>query len=336
MFQVDVNHTLVTEFVIVGFPSLQPEYFHLVGWFFFFLYVTTVMGNLLLIVVFALEHSLQKPMYITMVSLALSDIGKCCFTTVAIPKLIARYWWNDGSVGFRTCIFQQHMIHYFGSLNSLILLSMALDRYLAICFPFRYPMLMTNRVMTGLTLSLWVVAHIFPGITTIRLTTMVFCGSNQIIQAFCDHTTVSLLICGDSSRQLSIGFIVAMFILNVPLAFIVFSYIWIIISIVRICCSPQGRMKTFSTCVTQGCILSIYYIPRFFVYAAPLFPNLKMTPDLRIATSLFYSLLPPLLNPFIYCLRTSEIKMILRRWIQKQNDITPKKPGQVVTVTVSN
>ncbi|XP_026229218.1 olfactory receptor 2A12-like [Anabas testudineus] len=319
--EVDENYTRITEFVIVGFPSLQPEYFQLVAWFFFLFYVTTVVGNLLLVMVFAWEHSLQKPMYIIMVSLALSDIG---FTTVAVPKLIARYWWNDGSLGFHTCLLQEHMIHYFGSLNSLILLSMALDRYLAICFPFRYPILMTNQTMTGLTLSCWVVAHIFPGIATIGFATMPFCGPNQIIHAFCETMSLTPLVCGDTSKQLGAAYAGAMFILYVPLAFIIISYICIIISILRMA-NGQGRIKTFSTCATQGCIISIYYIPRFFVYSTPFFPNLKMTPDIRIATTLFYSLLPSLINPFIYCLRTNEIKMILRRWVQRKKCITPIK-----------
>uniref|UniRef100_A0A4W6FLZ1 Olfactory receptor n=1 Tax=Lates calcarifer TaxID=8187 RepID=A0A4W6FLZ1_LATCA len=313
--------SVVEKFVIVGFPSLQPEYFDLVAWFFFFLYVTTVVGNLLLVVVFALEHSLQKPMYIIMVS----------FSTVALPKLIARYWWNDGSLGFHTCLFQEHMIHYFGSLNSLILLTMALDRYLAICFPLRYPMVMTNQTMTGLTLFCWVVAHIFSGISTINFAMMPFCGPNQIIHAFCDTMSLTPLVCGDSRQGFRAAFATAMFILYVPLAFIIFSYICIIISVLG-----MGRMKTFSTCATQGCIISIYYIPRFFVYSTPFFPNLTMTPDKRIATTLFYSLFPPLINPFIYCLRTKEIKQIFRRWVQKRKGITPTKHGQIVAMTMSH
>uniref|UniRef100_A0A665WIJ1 Olfactory receptor n=1 Tax=Echeneis naucrates TaxID=173247 RepID=A0A665WIJ1_ECHNA len=303
------NYTGVSEFFIVGFPSLQPEYFAVVAWFFFFIYVTTVVGNLLLVVVFALEQSLQKPMYIIMVSLALSDVG---FATVALPKLIARYWWNDGRLAFHTCLFQRHMIHYFGSLNSLILWTMALDRYLAICFPLRYPTLMTNQTMTGLTLFSWVVAHVFPGINTVNFSRMMFCGSNQIMSAFCDTMSFTPLVCGELRRHFSPGYGAAMFILYVPLGFIIFSYICIIISV--LCCSSQGRMKTFSTCATQGCIIFIYYIPRFFVYSTPFFPNLTMTPDKRIATTLFYSILPPLINPFIYCLRTKEIKQILRHW----------------------
>ncbi|KAM3600789.1 uncharacterized protein V6R79_002515 [Siganus canaliculatus] len=314
MFHVDDNYTTrVSQFVIVGFPNLQPEHFHLVAWFFVILYVAIVAGNLLLVVLFAVEHSLQKPMYIVMVSLAFSDIG---FTTVALPKLIARYWWDDGSLGFHTCLFQQHMIHYFGSLNSLILLTMALDRYLAICFPLRYPVVMTSKTMTGLTLFCWAGAHIFPVIGTTNFTTVPFCGPNRIVQAFCDNLSLTSLVCRDTSELYSTAFAVAMFILYVPFAFIVLSYICIIISVLRMT-SGQGRMKTFSTCATQGCIISIYYIPRFFVYSTPFIPNLTLTPDKRIVTILFYSLFPPLINPFVYCLRTKEIKQIFSRWVQR-------------------
>ncbi|XP_029030323.1 olfactory receptor 1-like [Betta splendens] len=314
------NHTQVTEFVIVGFPGLQPEHFHLVAWGFLLFYVTTVGGNLLLILVFAVEQSLQKPMYITMVSLALSDIG---FTTTALPKLIARYWWDDGRIGTYTCIFQGHMIHYFGSLNSLILLTMALDRYLAICFPLRYPLWMTNHTMTGLMAFCWVVTHAVTGISTVSTALLPFCGPDRISQVFCDRVSIAALVCGDTTQLMSSAYVIAMFILCVPLAFIVLSYICIIISISRVA-NRQGRVRTFSTCATQGCILSIYYVPRLSVYTATYIPGVKMSPDVRIVTPLFYSLLPPLIHPFIYCLRTSEIQKIFRRWVQKR-PIAPAK-----------
>uniref|UniRef100_A0A8P4KFU9 Olfactory receptor n=1 Tax=Dicentrarchus labrax TaxID=13489 RepID=A0A8P4KFU9_DICLA len=310
-----MNYTQVSEFVIVGFPSLQPGDFNLVAWFFFFLYVATVGGNLLLVVLFALERSLQKPMYIVMVSLALSDIG---FATVVLPKLTARYWWNDGSLGFHTCHFQRHMIHYFGSLNSLILLTMALDRYVAICFPLRYPMVMTNQTMTGLTVFCWVVAHIFPGISTINFTMMPFCGPNQILQAFCDTLSLKALVCRDTGELYSKAFTVAMFILYVPLSFIILSYIFIIISVLRMA-SGQVTHYLFSKFYTH--FISFYY------------SYLILT--LRHSTILFYSLFPPLINPFIYCLRTKEIKQIFARWIWRQKGIAPKKQGQIEAITKS-
>uniref|UniRef100_A0A3P9JP64 Olfactory receptor n=1 Tax=Oryzias latipes TaxID=8090 RepID=A0A3P9JP64_ORYLA len=303
------------KFIIVGFPDLQQEYFHLVAWIFFLLYVITVVGNSILVVIFSLEPSLQKPMYIIMVSLALSDIG---FATVALPKLVARYWWNDGIIGIHTCFFQTHMIHYFGSLNSLILLTMALDRCLAVCFPFRYPLLMTVPNMVGLTVFCWIIAHVFPGIGTINFTFASFCGPNKIIQAFCDTLSLTALSCG-KTNQYGASYGAAMFILYFPLGLIIVSYFWIIISVFRMeLYSLQGKKKTISTCATQGCIISIYYIPRFFVYSTPFFPNLTMTADKRIITTLFYSFFPPLSNPFIYCLRTKEIKEILKRWIQRR------------------
>ncbi|XP_024862068.1 olfactory receptor 6N1-like [Kryptolebias marmoratus] len=335
MVQEDENSTQVqvSEFFIVGFPSLQHQYFHLAAWFFFILYVTTVFGNLVLVVVFALERNLQKPMYIVMVSLAFSDIGKC-FTTVALPKLIARYWWNDGRIAFHTCLFQLHMIHYFGSLNSLILLTMAVDRYLAISFPLRYPMVMTIPTMTGLTVVCWVTAHIFPGVATISFSKISFCGPNQILQAFCDTGSLVALVCGEASNLYTPSYISAMFILYVPLGFIIFSYVCIVITVLRMV-SGQGRRKTFSTCTTQGFIISIYYIPRFFVYSAPYIPNFRMTHDIRMATVFFYSFFPPLINPFIYCLRTKEIQEIFRHWIQKHKAVKTN-PGQNVAVPESH
>ncbi|KAJ8342649.1 hypothetical protein SKAU_G00325770 [Synaphobranchus kaupii] len=163
--------------------GLHPEYDELMGAFFFLIYVTTVAGNSLLVMLFFIERRLQKPMYIIMLSLAFSDIGFC---TVALPKAIARYWLEDSAILFHVCIFQGFLIHYFGTLNSLIMMSMSLDRYLAICFPLRYPVLMTNRIMGALTALSWVTAVITPGNTLAYTSLMPFCGPNRIIHCYCD------------------------------------------------------------------------------------------------------------------------------------------------------
>uniref|UniRef100_A0A4W5JWL9 G-protein coupled receptors family 1 profile domain-containing protein n=1 Tax=Hucho hucho TaxID=62062 RepID=A0A4W5JWL9_9TELE len=292
MLGIRLNYTHVSEFVIVGFPGLHRSFYQLVAWFFFFIYVTTVVGNFLLVVLFALERSLQKPMYIIMLSLALSDIGFC---TVALPKVIARYWWDDAGISFYTCLIQKHLIHYFGTLNSLIMMTMAMDKYLAICYPLRYTELMTNRTMSLLTALSWVSAMIVPGITTIQTSQMPFCGPNRIIHCYCDTTSLNQLSCADISSQSRVSFSLAMFVLLLPFGFIVFSYINIIVTVMRMA-NAQGRLKTFSTCATQV----------FF---------------------LFYSLLPPLLNPFIYCLRTKEIKAFLAKWAYRGQSNAHHKPS---------
>uniref|UniRef100_A0A3P8XNP4 Olfactory receptor n=1 Tax=Esox lucius TaxID=8010 RepID=A0A3P8XNP4_ESOLU len=329
----DVNYTRVSEFVIVGFPGLHPSYFQLMAWFFFFIYVTTISGNFLLVGLFVLERSLQKPMYIIMLSLALSDIG---FATVALPKVIARWWWDDGRISFHTCLFQEQMIHYFGTLNSFIMMTMAIDRYLAICHPLRYPMLMTNQTMSCLTVFSWMSATIYLLTLTENhhFLKVAFCGPNHILHAYCDAVSLTKLACSNvvEIQGSSIG--LAMFVLLAPFTFIIFSYVNIIVSVMRIA-NAQGRLKTFSTCATQGCIILIYYIPRFVVYCTPYIPNLTMTPDLRISLTLIYSLFPPIANPFIYCFRTKEIRTILVHWGHgwRNNMLDWSKPN---TITVIN
>ncbi|XP_064861123.1 olfactory receptor 52K1-like [Oncorhynchus nerka] len=355
------NYTRVSVFVIVGFPGLHPSFNQLVAWFFFFIYVITVVGNILLVVLFALERSLQKPMYIIMLSLALSDIVLLVhiagFCTVALPKVIARYWWDDAGISFFLCLIQKQFIHYFGALTSLIMMTMAMDKYLAICYPLslshpslpllpplpplspspslppclppslstRYNELMTNRTMSLLTALSWVLAMISPAITTIQSSQMPFCGSNRINHCYCDTTSLNQLSCADISSQSRLSFSLAMVVLFLPFGFIVFSYVNIIFTVMRMA-NAQGRMKTFSTCATQGCIILIYYIPRFIVNATPYIPNLTTTPDLRISLAIFSSLLPPLLNPFIYCIRTKEIRAFLAKWTNRGQSNAHHKP----------
>nr|XP_023996489.1 olfactory receptor 2A12-like [Salvelinus alpinus] len=237
MFEVNENYTRVSEFVIVGFPGLHPSFFQLVAWFFFCVYLITVVGNFLLVVMFALERSLQKPMYIIMLSLALSDI-------------------------------------------------------------------------------------------------VAFCGPNRILHAYCDAIALTRLSCSNMVAINDSSYGLAMFVLLVPLSLIIFSYVSIIVTVMRMA-NAQGRRKTFSTCGTQGCLILIYYIPRFIVYSTPYMPNLTITPDFRVGLILFYSLFPPVANPFIYCFRTKEIRTILGRWRQRWGNsrTEPRKPNTVAVIT---
>ncbi|XP_012990139.1 olfactory receptor 1-like [Esox lucius] len=316
------NYTRVSEFVIVGFPGLHPSYFQLMGGFFFCIYVTTISGNFLLVGLFVLERSLQKPMYIIMLSLSLSDIG---FSTVALPKAVTRYWWNDGGISLYMCLFQKHMIHYFGNLNSLIFMTMAMDRYLAICHPLRYPKWMNNRTMLILTVFSWVSAMITPGITTIQSAQLPYCGPNQIIHCYCDTNSLNKLSCADISSQSAVSFSLAMFVLLVPFSFIIFSYVNIVVVVLRMV-SVQSRWKTFSTCSSQLVIICLYYIPRCGVYISNLI-KFTVSQDFVIGLTMLYSLLPPLLNPFIYCLRTKEIKASLVKWACRRQSNTHPKPS---------
>uniref|UniRef100_A0A671S561 Olfactory receptor n=1 Tax=Sinocyclocheilus anshuiensis TaxID=1608454 RepID=A0A671S561_9TELE len=295
------------KFFIVGFPGLQPKYYSLMAAFLLCIYIAVITGNSLIVVLFVIERSLQKPMYI--IILSLSDIGFC---TVALPKVISRYWFNDGYIGFYVCLFQRQLIHYFGTLNSLIMMIMALDRYLAICYPLRYPVLMTNRTMRLLIGFSWVTAMIAPTISLMQTMKLPFCGPNTIIHCFCDSLSMNQLACADATLTNLISYAVAMFVLLVPLSFIIFSYLSILVSVLRIA-NTQGRMKAFSTCATQLTIIAIYYVPRFV-----------MNSSQKIALVMFYSLLPPVVNPFIYCIRIKEIRQFFIKWCVHRNRIVSR------------
>ncbi|XP_062870837.1 odorant receptor 104-1 [Trichomycterus rosablanca] len=318
--------TTVTEFFIVGFPGLQPEYYNLMGTIFLIIYCIILLENFIFVLLFANEPSLYKPMYLIMINLAVSDIGFC---TVALPKIISRYLFNNGFISFNVCFLQRQLIHYFGTLNSLIMMIMALDRYLAICFPLRYSVFMSVRTMWFLSGFSWVSSMICPSISTSLTAKMPFCGPNLIINCYCDTLSMNNLACTDTRASYQVQFSLAMFVLLVPFSFIIFTYISIVVAVIRIK-NNQGRMKAFSTCGTQLFIISLYYAPRLFVYTTPFIPNFKITVDERMTFTMVYSLLPPLVNPFIYCFRSKEIQVLFFKWCLRK-----KITNKIINVNVN-
>ncbi|XP_061073755.1 olfactory receptor 2AT4-like [Conger conger] len=315
------NGSAVTEFVIVGFPGLKAKYYGLASAVMFLVYVCTLLGNAIFLMLFTKDRSLHKPMYIIILNLVVSDI---LFSTTTLPKIIARYWFQAGTISFTGCFVQMYFVHYFGSVNSFVLFIMALDRYVAICHPLRYPMIMTNFNVCMLLATAWLISKAGPMMMVIRAYPLPYCASNRIVQCYCDHISITVLACTDRAPYGFPAFIAAMVVLLVPLAFIVFSYASIIVAVIWIA-STEGRLKMLSTCSAQLIIIALYYLPRCFVYLASIV-GIKFSRDLRIVIIMLYSLLPPMINPLIYCLRTTEVKQILlkkfrgqRVHVQRQN-----------------
>lgn len=303
----ETNKSFITEFVIVGFPGLDPHYYGMVSALLFIVYLAILAGNTAFLVVFATEQGLHKPMYFIILNLVLSDI---LFSTTTLPKIIAKYWFKAGTISFTGCFVQMFFVHYFGSANSFILLIMSIDRYVAICFPLRYPVIIKNSNVLILSITAWLVASTGCLMTVIRAYPLPYCSSNTIIHCFCDHISITTLACTDRTPYAIPALISAMVVLLVPLAFIIFSYLSIIVAVLRIS-STKARVKTFSTCSGQLTIIALYYIPRIFVYMSSSVFGIKFNTDLRLTIILLYSLSPPMLNPLIYFLRTEEIKKIL-------------------------
>ncbi|XP_049324307.1 olfactory receptor 2AT4-like [Astyanax mexicanus] len=304
------TNTVVKEFFILGFLGLQPEYYNLIAAVFLGIYVTVVVGNSVFVLMIVIEPSLQKPMYIIMMNLALADIGFC---TVVLPKIAVRYLFDDGSISFHVCMFQRMLIHYFSNVDLLVMTTMALDRYLAICFPLRYPVLMTNRTMILLTGFSWTISMIIPAIITILASQMPFCGPNLIIHCYCDTLSLYNLVCSDVSFQSYVFTCLVMCVIALTLTVIIYFYINIVVSIIRTA-NNHSRVKAFSTCATQLCIICIHYVPRFVVFTAPYLPNVIFDINQRLAFTLFYWLFPPLVNPFLYFFRAKEIRKLFFKW----------------------
>ncbi|XP_068174099.1 olfactory receptor 2AT4-like [Antennarius striatus] len=305
---INSNVTTVKDFVILGLPGLDPVYYGPVSAVLFLTYLFILIGNIFILVFVGLERRLYKPTYLIFCHLSMNDL---LFGTVTLPKIISRYWLDDKITSFGACFTQMYFVHSLGAINSFILMIMAFDRFIAVLFPLKYPILITN---TNISLAcgllwigtfLWMIAIVFHALT------LPYCTSN-IVQCYCDHISITNLACGGNVRYvqtLAVG--IAMLTLLLPLFFIFFSYISIFAVVLKMQ-NNDGRYKTLSTCTPQLLISGLYYLPRCFVYLAHAI-GFAFSVDIRILMILLYSLLPCAVNPFIYCFKTKDIKDILMK-----------------------
>ncbi|XP_062873388.1 olfactory receptor 2AT4-like [Trichomycterus rosablanca] len=302
------NVTSAKNFVIVGFPGLHPNYYGIASAVMCFIYLCTLTGNGLFFALFIREKSLQKPAYFIMLNLAVSDV---LFSTTTLPKAIARYWFTDMDISFAACFVQMHFVHYFGSVNALVLGIMAFDRYVAVCHPLRYASIIKDSTTLMMCVTAWLVAEPFILIPVIRAYPLPYCNSNRILQCYCDHSSLSRIACADTSSNHVVSLTLALIVLLTPLAFIMFSYTSIITAVCRIS-SRGGRLKTLSTCSSQLLIIALYFLPRCFNYMSPNL-GITLTPDQRVLMVMCYALLPPMINPLIYCFKMKEARESLKK-----------------------
>ncbi|XP_029964550.1 olfactory receptor 52E8-like [Salarias fasciatus] len=303
----------ISNFFILGFPGLSSQYYGPASALLFLIYLAIAAGNVFILVFVMLEKCLQKPTYLVFCHLALNDL---MFGTVTLPKIIAKYWFGDGIITFYGCFAQMFFVHYLGSVISFMLLVMALDRFIAICIPLRYPILITNKSISVMCGFAWFIPLPWMIGIVLQLVALPFCKTNVIPQCYCDHISISNQACGEHVRgAVVLALCVAMFFLLLPLAFILFSYISIIVVITKMS-NVSGRQKTLSTCTPQIFITCLFYLPRCFVYLANAV-GFSFSLDIRIVLILLYSLLPAAVNPLIYCLKTLDIKQLLMKRLRK-------------------
>ncbi|XP_028657051.2 olfactory receptor 6N1-like [Erpetoichthys calabaricus] len=306
---------LSTEFILVGFPGLENQESKIIlSGVFLTIYLLILLGNLLIILIFAKDKSLRMPMYILICSLAFLDL---IVASITIPKMIAIFMIDNRSISFAACFAQLLFHHGLVTAESFLLGLMAYDRYLAICHPLHYCNIMTNLGACKLIVCCWIGGFLGPTIPLILALRLPFCGPNKVIHCFCDHVSVIRLACAETVVNNYVALSISLCSLFFPLLYILYSYVRIVRSVLKIARSEEC-VKTFSTCITHIVVISVFFLTAASIYISYRIPGTSA--DLRIMAALIQNMFPPLMNPMIYCLRTKEIRESILR-ILRRNQI---------------
>ncbi|XP_051782122.1 olfactory receptor 10G8-like [Erpetoichthys calabaricus] len=313
----NLNITSIKEFVFAGFPGVSkfPE---LIGLTFTITYILTLLGNIFIFYVVKKQESLRTPMFIIICNLAFSDV---IYSTVITPKIIQIYLFGNNTIKSQTCFLQMYFLYFAGSVDSYILLVMAMDRYVSICHPLRYPTLITNKNTHLTCLVAWIIGALSPVGLVTYASGFPYCGPNVISHLYCDYGLIVKLACTETSSIKQTGTSIVSIVLIGVFVLILLSYLRIIISVLKIA-TTSGRKKAAYTCSTQLIVIAIYFLPRLFVYIAfTAGLSVQGEAELRVCLGIFYCLVPPLVNPIIYSFRLNEIKQFVYKLL-KQGKIT--------------
>ncbi|XP_019308538.2 olfactory receptor 9A4 [Panthera pardus] len=299
------NHSSATEFYLLGFPGSR-ELHHILFAIFFFFYSVTLMGNTVIIVIVCVDRRLQSPMYFFLGHLSALEI---LVTTIIVPVML----WGLLLPGMQTislaaCVIQLFLYLAVGTTEFALLGAMAVDRYVAVCNPLRYDIIMNSRTCIWVVIMSWVFGFLFqiwPVYATFQLT---FCKSNVVNNFFCDRGQLLKLSCNNTLFIEFILFLMAVFVLFGSLIPTIISYSYIISTILKIP-SASGRRKAFSTCASHFTCVVIGYGSCLFLYVKP---KQTQAADYNRVVSLMVSVVTPFLNPFIFTLRNDKVIEALR------------------------
>ncbi|XP_032991345.1 olfactory receptor 7A17-like [Rhinolophus ferrumequinum] len=299
------NLTRVSEFVLLGFseePDLQPLLFGL----FLSMYLITVFGNLLIVLAVSSDSHLHTPMYFFLSNLSFVDI---CFTSTTVPKMLVNIQTQSKVITYEGCITQMYFFILFVMLDNLLLTVMAYDRFVAICHPLHYTVIMHPRVCGLLVLVSWIMSVLISLLYSLMALRLSFCADLQVPHFFCELNQMIQLACSDTFLNTLVMYFVAVLVGGGPLTGILWSY-YKIVSCIRVMSSAQGKYKAFSTCASHLSVVSLFYLTSLGVYlSSPATHNARSS----ATASVLYTVVTPMLNPFIYSLRNKDIKGALKR-----------------------
>ncbi|XP_077618283.1 olfactory receptor 52B4-like [Crocuta crocuta] len=297
-----LNHTGISHTVLLGIPGLEEQHV----WIsipFFISYVIALLGNSLLIGIILTKRSLLEPMYLFLCMLAGADI---VLSTCTVPQALAIFWFHAGEISLDRCITQVFFLTSTFVCELGILLVMAFDRYIAICYPLRYITILTRSLIgkIGVTIFLRSYGTIFP--TIFLLKRLTFCGSNIFPNTACKHIVLAHASCNDIRVNIWYGLFVLMSTLVLDIVLIFISYVLILHAVFHIP-SRDARHKALNTCGSHVFIIFLFYAPGIFSVLVQRFGR-HVSPHIHVLLVNVYNLAPPMMNPIIYGIRTKQIR----------------------------
>ncbi|XP_034885217.1 olfactory receptor 2A12-like [Mirounga leonina] len=302
------NLSTITELVLVGFsnhPQVEiPLFFLFSG-----VYLVNLFGNTAIITLVVIDYCLQTPMYFFLCHLAFLNIF---YTTAVVPKLLFNLLALKKVISYKLCLAQTYISLLMGAAECIVLAIMALDRYVAICYPLRYLLIMNWSVCVQLAVGAWTISF-FASVVPLYFTILPLCSPYIVDHIFCEVPVLLHMFCADTSLQETLMVIGASGTLLLPFLLITLSYLRILVAVMRMH-SAEGRKKAFSVCSSHLTVVTIYYGTGMFTYMRP--KSLYSAEGDKLI-SLFYAVINPALNPLIYSLRNKEVNGALKRVLER-------------------
>ena len=294
------NQSSVSEFILLGF-SKDSQINAILFNVFLFLYVSTLVGNGLIVTLIHRDSRLHTPMYFFLGVLSMLDMS---YVTTTVPQMLVNLVYPRRTISWGACAAQMFIFLILGIAECVLYAIMAYDRYMAICFPLHYTLLMSRPICIKMVTVCWLISIAGALIYTVFTMRLPYCGPHKINHFFCEVPAVLKLACADTSLNDRLDFILGFILLLIPLSFILVSYVRIFVSILSIR-SPQGRVKSFSTCVSHITVVTMFYGPAMIMYMRP---GSWYDPERDKKLALFYNVVSAFLNPIIYSLRNKDVK----------------------------
>ncbi|XP_006873966.1 PREDICTED: olfactory receptor 1361-like [Chrysochloris asiatica] len=308
---IGANQSSVSEFLLLWLSRQPQQQQHLLFGLFLSTYLVTVLGNLLIILAISTDSRLHTPMYFFLSNLSFVDV---CFSSTTVPKMLANYILGSQSISLPGCLTQIYFFIVFAVMDNFLLSVMSYDRFVAVCHPLHYTTKMTLQLCALLVTGPWVTASLDALLHTLMVARLSFCADNTIPHFFCDVAPLLKLSCSDTYINEMLILYMGVLIIMTPLVCILVSYICITCAVLRVP-STKGKWKAFSTCGSHLAVVSLFYGTIIAVY---LNPSSSHSAEKDTVATVLYTVVTPMLNPFIYSLRNKDMKEALRKLIVRK------------------